>query len=129
ELRFLSLQSVAFRRHGVSLLGRKPLPVGSQDSCLSRRSQPTYVQGNLNMPDTPERLNNFIYIENSFLYPYNNGCIEGVNNKIKVLNRVAYGYKNFYYFNNRSIVHFKLRLALKQKEIYSKAALDSWSMH
>src|SRR5699024_12664896 len=66
ELRFLSLQSVAFRGHGLSLLGRKPLPVGSQDSCLSRRSQPTYVQGNLNMPDTPERLNNFIYIVRIF---------------------------------------------------------------
>src|SRR5699024_10801569 len=62
------------------------------------------------------------YIENSFLYPYNNGCIEGVNNKIKVLNRVAYGYKNFYYFKNRIMLHFKLRLALKQKETHSKAA-------
>src|SRR5699024_699680 len=62
------------------------------------------------------------YIENCFLYPYNNGCIEGVNNKIKVLNRVAYGYKNFYYFKNRIMLHFKLRLALKQKETHSKAA-------
>src|SRR5699024_2271527 len=35
------------------------------------------------------------FIENSFIYPYNNGRIEGINNKIKVLNRVAYGYRNF----------------------------------
>jgi len=62
------------------------------------------------------------YIENSFLYPYNNGCIEGVNNKIKVLNRVAYGYKNFYNFKNRIMLHFKLRPALKQKATHSKAA-------
>jgi len=35
------------------------------------------------------------FIEKSFIYPYNNGRFEGNNNKIKVLNRVAYGYKNF----------------------------------
>ncbi len=34
-------------------------------------------------------------IKNSFLFPYNNGRIEGINNKIKDLNRVAYGYRNF----------------------------------
>src|SRR5699024_9623967 len=34
------------------------------------------------------------YIKNSFIYPYNNGRIEGINNKIKVLNRIAYGYSN-----------------------------------
>nr|WP_272943014.1 transposase [Paenisporosarcina sp. TG-14] len=28
-------------------------------------------------------------MENSFIYPYNNGRIEGINNIIKVLNRVA----------------------------------------
>src|SRR5699024_5348017 len=32
------------------------------------------------------------FIGNSFRYPYNNGRIEGINNKIKVLNRVSYGY-------------------------------------
>src|SRR5690625_5173301 len=53
---------------------------------------------------------------------YNNGRIEGVNNKIKVLNRVAYGYKNFYNFKNRIMLHFKLRPVLKQKETHSKAA-------
>src|SRR5699024_8321458 len=62
------------------------------------------------------------YIENSFLYQYNNRCIEGVNNKIKVLNRLAYGYKNFYYFKNRIMLHFKLRLDLKQKETHTTAA-------
>src|SRR5699024_11898675 len=35
------------------------------------------------------------YIKHSLIYPYNNGRIEGINNKIKVLNRVAYGYRNF----------------------------------
>ena len=30
-------------------------------------------------------------IENSFMYLFNNGRIEGIHNKIKVLNRVAMG--------------------------------------
>ena len=34
-------------------------------------------------------------ILNSFSSPYTNGFTEGCNNKIKVLNRNAYGYKNF----------------------------------
>src|SRR5699024_11220368 len=49
------------------------------------------------------------YIKNSFIYPYNNGRIEGINNKIKVLNRVAYGYRSFTNFKNRIILHFKLK--------------------
>lgn len=49
------------------------------------------------------------YIENSFHYAYNNGRIEGINNKIKVLNRVAYGYRNFINFKNRILLHFKFK--------------------
>jgi len=67
------------------------------------------------------------YIENSFIYPYNNGRIEGINNKIKVLNRVAYGYKNFTNFKNRILLHFKFKpidVTYKTgfKEKHSKAA-------
>lgn len=47
-------------------------------------------------------------IRHTFIYPYNNGRIEGINNKIKVLNRVAYGYRNFANYKNRIILHFKL---------------------
>ncbi|HLR23341.1 MAG TPA: transposase [Pseudogracilibacillus sp.] len=35
------------------------------------------------------------YIMHSLIYPYNNGRIEGINNKIKVLNRVAYVIETF----------------------------------
>lgn len=50
------------------------------------------------------------FIRNSFIYPFNNGRIEGINNKIKVLNRVAYGYRNFRNYRNRIIIlHFKLK--------------------
>ena len=43
-------------------------------------------------------------ILNSFGCPYTNGFTEGVNNKIKVLKRNAYGYRNFRRFRNR-ILH------------------------
>ncbi|PWI21708.1 ISL3 family transposase, partial [Kurthia zopfii] len=46
-----------------------------------------------------------------FLFPYNNGRIEGINNKIKVLNRVAYGYRNFENYRNRIYLHFALKRA------------------
>src|SRR5699024_10840458 len=55
------------------------------------------------------------YLKNSLEYTYNNGRIEGINNKIKVLNRVAYGYRNFHNFKNRILLHFKLRTIIKQK--------------
>lgn len=43
-------------------------------------------------------------ITNSFYTPLTNGFTEGCNNKIKVLKRNAYGYKNFRRFRNR-ILH------------------------
>jgi transposase len=43
-------------------------------------------------------------ILNSFTCPYTNGFTEGCNNKIKVLKRTAYGYRNFERFRNR-ILH------------------------
>lgn len=43
-------------------------------------------------------------IFNTFRYPFINGFTEGCNNKIKVLKRNAYGYRNFARFRNR-ILH------------------------
>ncbi|HLQ74857.1 MAG TPA: transposase [Alloiococcus sp.] len=49
--------------------------------------------------------------------------MEGMNNKIKVLNRVAYGYRNFNNYKNRIILHFNLKpsqirtIDSKQKQI------------
>ncbi|GEK35604.1 hypothetical protein KSI01_31370 [Kurthia sibirica] len=50
-------------------------------------------------------------IENSFIYPFSNGKIEGIHNKIKVLNRIAYGYQNFNHYRQRIFMHFKLKRA------------------
>jgi len=44
------------------------------------------------------------YILNSFKCPYTNGYTEGVNNKIKVIKRCAYGLRNFERFRTR-ILH------------------------
>ena len=44
------------------------------------------------------------YILNSFTCTYTNGYTEGINNKIKVLKRNAYGVRNFWRFKNR-IMH------------------------
>ncbi|MFY9377039.1 MAG: transposase, partial [Peptococcia bacterium] len=41
---------------------------------------------------------------NSFDVPYTNGCIEGFNNKIKVIKRNAFGFKIFNRFRTR-ILH------------------------
>jgi len=46
----------------------------------------------------------FNEICNSFDVPYTNGCTEGFNNKIKVIKRNAYGFRNFDRFRNR-ILH------------------------
>src|SRR5690625_4511077 len=63
------------------------------------------------------------YIGNSLTHPYNNGQIEGINNKIKVFNCVAYGYRTFDNFKNIIILHFKVRETInKQKQSVYPAA-------
>ena len=53
-------------------------------------------------------------ILNSFSVPYTNGFTEGCNNKIKVLKRNAYGYKNFKRFRNRILHIFSHQLNNEQ---------------
>lgn len=48
----------------------------------------------------------FTGILNSFDTPYTNGFTEGCNNKIKVLKRNAYGYRNFKRFRKRILFMF-----------------------
>lgn len=44
---------------------------------------------------------NLKYIHNSFKYDINNGVIEGTNNLIKCLKRIAFGYRRFDHFISR----------------------------
>jgi transposase len=43
-------------------------------------------------------------ILNYFDYPYTNGFLEGKNNRIKVIKRVAYGYRNAQNFRQRILL-------------------------
>ncbi|MED0716512.1 transposase [Aeribacillus sp. FSL K6-1121] len=40
-------------------------------------------------------------IIHSFIYPYTNGYLEGIDNKIKVMKRISYGIRNFDRLRNK----------------------------
>lgn len=69
-----------------------------------------------------EIINSFIRFGDKRLH---NGYLEGMNNKIKVIKRIAYGYTNFYHFRNR-IMHivnneaFELKIIDRTKIIRKK---------
>ena len=61
------------------------------------------------------------YIKNTMAYPeYTNGHIEGINNKLKLIKRVAYGYRKFKNFRLRALIIFRV---LKQDNISKKVSL------
>ncbi|ODJ52712.1 hypothetical protein BFR38_11135 [Brochothrix thermosphacta] len=45
-------------------------------------------------------------IANSFKYNDSNGHLEGINNKIKMIKRISFGYHNFTNFRNRILLGF-----------------------
>ena len=52
-----------------------------------------------------------------FDYPYTNGFTEGCNNKIKVLKRNTYGYRNFERFRKRILHMFNYKKTDKLKAV------------
>lgn len=50
------------------------------------------------------------YVENTLKYDYNNGVLEGINNKIKVIKRIAFGYRSFLHFKNRILINQNLAI-------------------
>jgi len=44
------------------------------------------------------------YVENTFKHNYNNGVLEGINNKIKTIKRIAFGYRSYFHFRNRILI-------------------------
>lgn len=48
-------------------------------------------------------------IKHTFMYPYSNGALERTINKIKVIKRIAYGYRNFQNFRCRILISFKAK--------------------
>ena len=57
------------------------------------------------MKTTLKTYNEFkIFIINSLKFEYNNGLIEGTNNLIKCIKRIAFGFKSFYHFKTRILL-------------------------
>ncbi|ADI00439.1 ISL3 family transposase [Salisediminibacterium selenitireducens] len=48
----------------------------------------------------------------AFMYPFNNGYIEGVNNTIKVMKRTSYGIKNFERMRNKILWNQEMKMAM-----------------
>lgn len=44
------------------------------------------------------------YMDNTLRYDFTNGILEGINNKIKVIKRIAFGYRCFYHFKSRILI-------------------------
>lgn len=61
-------------------------------------------------------LENFVYVRNALECSYSNGCLEGINNYIKVLKRIAFGYKSFFHFRNRILISKKLMIPKKESQ-------------
>ena len=61
------------------------------------------------MKTSIQSLNNYIdYTINALIYEYSNGRLEGINNKIKVIKRIAFGYRSFYHFRNRILINLNI---------------------
>lgn len=54
-------------------------------------------------------INNIEFVKNSLKHSYSNGYTEGINNYIKTIKKIAFGYKSFYHFRNRILISFKLK--------------------
>ncbi|MCU7206238.1 transposase, partial [Turicibacter sp. GALT-G1] len=55
------------------------------------------------------------YIKNTIETSYTNGVLEGINNKIKVIKRIAFGYRSFYHFKARILIIHKYTFERKNK--------------
>ena len=62
-------------------------------------------------------LKNFDYVANALDYKYSNGAIEGINNYIKTIKRIAFGYKSFYHFRNRILISKKLIKPIEKRQV------------
>ena len=72
--------------------------------------------------EASKTMNNWLkYICNSYIdRRFTNGYTEGLNNKIKVIKRNAYGYKNFDFFRLRLMYIFNGKINKNEKRKISK---------
>ncbi len=50
-----------------------------------------------------------VEILNSFIFPYSNGFLEGINNKTKVMKRNAYGFRSFAHFKAKILLNIQYK--------------------
>lgn len=50
-----------------------------------------------------------VEILNSFIFPYSNGFLEGINNKTKVMKRNAYGFRRFDHFKAKILLNIRYK--------------------
>ena len=68
------------------------------------------------------------YLQNTCEYPtLSNGPIEGINNKIKVLKRNAYGYTSFTHFRNIILLMSKVFAPTTKKKLSNLTLLNSFT--
>ncbi len=61
-------------------------------------------------------LRNMEYVDNSFNEPFTNSAIESVNNFIKVMKLLAFGYKSFFHLRNRILIARKMVVSKELKK-------------
>lgn len=59
-------------------------------------------------------------IRNTFIYAFSNGPLEGINNKIKVIKRIAFGFRSFTSFRNRILLSCNTQI--KNKDLKNLAS-------
>jgi len=57
-------------------------------------------------------LQHFNLAKNSLRYEISNGYLEGINNYVKTLKKIAFGYRSFFYFKSRIFITKKLIVPL-----------------
>lgn len=84
--------------------------IHSNDSSLAINQFNQWVNDNLEsnitqLKEVAKTYSHWSYeIKNSLEVPYSNGIIEGFNNKIKTLKRIAFGFRNFKRFRTRILL-------------------------
>lgn len=84
--------------------------IHSNDSIWAKNQFNEWIKRNINtdIPELSEVAKTYHHwayeIKNSLETPYSNGVIEGFNNKIKTLKRIAFGFRNFKRFRTRILL-------------------------
>ena len=102
----LSTRSISWAKIDLWSLSR--LTFRSSNKKLRSIQSLTWIEHPLISPELQTAFQTFkmyqSYIKNMLTTPYTNGPIEGINNKIKVIKRIAFGYRSFYHFKFRILM-------------------------